>query len=446
MSFLIPRSLSGRIIALTLMAVILAQIVSFALVMQHRNRIVNTIIFSDVRTWVVAMARVLEETPEEGRTRVLEAASSHLHWFRLEPRPLLEDPPQNRRQAALTATLRQALGPQFPSVRTYFGHGPATEHPYAGQLVIEVAIELPDGDWLHFGRELVNPAFYWAVTALLTIIISGLLMAIVVVLVSRRIARPLDRLAAAAERLGRGEAVASLNEEGPEDIRRTTRAFNRMRQRLERFVADRTRMIAAIAHDLRTPLTAMRLRLELLPEDDNRRRMQSNLEDMMAMAEASLAFARGEAASEASRAIDLGALLDVVCEDYRALGYDVEFEAERRVVLNCRPGALKRALRNLIDNAVTYGTRATVTLTERGDEVCVCIDDYGAGIPAAELENVFDPFVRLDSARSSSGNGLGLSIARTIVHAHGGELELVNRAAGGLSARLQLPKTQLAGS
>jgi signal transduction histidine kinase len=216
-----------------------------------------------------------------------------------------------------------------------------------------------------------------------------------------------------------------------------------MRERLARFVADRTRMVAAIAHDLRTPITALRLRLEFLPDDDNTRSMAATLEDMARMSEASLTFMREEAATEATRNVDLSALVDALCEDYRASGAAVVFEPGARLALVCRPAAIRRALRNVIDNALTYGETAQLALFDDDQAVTIQVIDEGPGIAEDEMGRVFDPFVRLETSRSrdTGGTGLGLSIARSVVQGHGGEITLSNRPQGGLAVVIRLPRT-----
>jgi signal transduction histidine kinase len=248
-------------------------------------------------------------------------------------------------------------------------------------------------------------------------------------------------LAAAAERLGRGESVPALSESGPLDIRQATRAFNRMGARLQRFVQDSTRMLAAISHDLRTPITTLRLRAEFVDDEETRTKILETLEEMQRMTEATLAFAREEAAAEDTRTVDFAALVDSVCADLADLGQDVAFSGPERLPYACRPLSLKRALRNLIENAVAYGRRARVGLAAGEDALRVVIEDDGPGIPEADFERVFQPFVRLEESRSpeTGGIGLGMAIARSIVRGHSGEIELENRPEGGLRVTVRLP-------
>ncbi|MBC7799589.1 MAG: HAMP domain-containing protein, partial [Gemmatimonadaceae bacterium] len=254
--------------------------------------------------------------------------------------------------------------------------------------------------------------------------------------------RPLGRLAEAADRLGRGERVDSLPESGPEETRRTVRAFNLMHERLDRFVRDRMTMLAAMAHDLRTPITTLRLRAEFIDDEEMRTKTIATLDEMQAMAEATLAFAQVDAAGEPTRATDIAALVESVVEDLAAQALDVTLAGQAdRLVLPCRPLALRRALINVVENANRYGGAARVSVARDDRSVRICVDDRGPGIAEAELERVFEPFVRLEHSRNreTGGAGLGLAIARSVVRAHGGNLWLENRSEGGLRATIALP-------
>jgi len=226
---------------------------------------------------------------------------------------------------------------------------------------------------------------------------------------------------------------------GPSEVSNTTLAFNRMQDRLTRFVAERTHMLAALSHDLRSPLTAMRLRIEMLDETEDSVRLKSLVEEMQAMVEATLEFARGVARAEPEATVDLAALLANIVSD---MGGDrANLAQSQPMPVTIRPHALNRALRNLIDNAVRYGDVANVTLTQEPGMVIITIADSGPGLPKDQLEAVFEPFVRLEGSRNrdTGGVGLGLAIARTIVQAHGGTVLLRNRAGGGLDAIVRLP-------
>lgn len=312
-----------------------------------------------------------------------------------------------------------------------------------GDAGLTASVRVGPDVWLNAATYTRESRSAWGAVAAAVLGLTTIALLGAVLLVARRIAGPLRHLAEAAERLGRGEAVAELAIQGPQEVRRAAAAFNQMQGRIRRFVEDRTRMLAAISHDLRTPIATLRLRAEEIDDDEAREGILRPLEELSALAEATLAFAREEGAEEARKA-DLASLVESVASDLAELGRPVSFEDAPRIPLVCRASSLRRAVRNLIENAVAYGESAQVSLRldpERRGHVQIVVDDQGPGIPEAELDRVFEPFVRLESSRSrrTGGTGLGLSIARSIARAHGGDVLVANRPGGGLRATLSLP-------
>lgn len=303
-----------------------------------------------------------------------------------------------------------------------------------------LAVRLENGTWLNaaYAKSVQNSI--WNVQTAISLGITALVLSLIAAVIARSIARPMRRLAAAAELLGRGETVQPLPESGPNDIRQTAEAFNRMQARLQRFVEDRTRMLAAIGHDLRTPLTSLRLRAEYVSDPELQEKMLATIREIQTMTEAALAFAREESAVEPTRTVDLCALVESLCDDLAELGHDVTFVDGAKFSYRCRPDALRRAVRNLVENAVRYGERARVRLVRGADSVDIVIEDDGPGIPPGAIEQVFAPFFRLEHSRNreTGGVGLGLSIARTIARHHGGDIALSNQAKG-LRAVITLP-------
>jgi hypothetical protein len=266
----------------------------------------------------------------------------------------------------------------------------------------------------------------------------------------RRLTRPVRDLAQAAERLGRDVNATPLPEEGPSEVATAARAFNTMAGRIRRFVGDRTQMLAAIGHDLRTPITRLRLRAEFMEDEEQRRRMLADLDEMEAMITATLAFARDEAAAEPAVPLDLAALCRTVLDEAADARPDAAERVsyagpERLVVAQARPVALKRAVANLVSNALSYGGAARLRLQPPDGQghgpLRLTVEDDGPGIPPAQLEAVFQPFRRLEGSRNreTGGVGLGLPIARNILRAHGGDVVLRNRTNGGLLAEATLP-------
>ncbi|MBI2255549.1 MAG: HAMP domain-containing protein [Proteobacteria bacterium] len=257
------------------------------------------------------------------------------------------------------------------------------------------------------------------------------------------ISRPLRRLAGAAEQLGINMAGQPLAETGPQEVRSVTRAFNEMQRRLQRFVEDRTRMLAAISHDLRTPLSRLRLRAENLPSEAEKGKIVADLDLMDRMIAATLTFARDDVAGEKRVKLDLASLLQAVCDETIDAGGRASYHGPDYLAVEAAPLSLMRAITNVTENAIKYGGVADISLQETATVVEIRVCDAGPGIPAGELEHVFEPFYRLDPARSSnemSGSGLGLAIARHVFRAHGGDVELANAPNGGLVVQMTLPR------
>jgi signal transduction histidine kinase len=261
-----------------------------------------------------------------------------------------------------------------------------------------------------------------------------------------RMTAPLRVLSEAAERLGRDVNAAPLPEEGPTEVAQAAAAFNTMASRIRRFVADRTFLLTAIGHDLKTPITRLKLRAEWMEDDEQRRKMLADLDELESMVQATLAFGRDVAGSEPATKLDLPALLRTVMDEATDARPGANailcYEGPETLPILARPVALKRACANLVGNALAYGGSAKVLIKPPRDGlVLVHIDDEGPGIPLSEMDRVFEPFYRLETSRNreTGGTGLGLPITRNILRAHGGDVTLSNRAGGGLRATMTLP-------
>ncbi|MBL6458585.1 HAMP domain-containing protein [Belnapia sp. T6] len=314
--------------------------------------------------------------------------------------------------------------------------------------VFRASLRLPTGEWLNLRIELPPPRPWHSETFLIAFLAMTLAACLLILWAVRRLTRPVRTLAEAAERLGRDVNAPPMPETGPSEVATAARAFNTMAERIRRFVGDRTQMLAAIGHDLRTPITRLRLRAEFMDDDEQRRKMLADLEEMEAMVAATLAFARDDAAAEPTVPLDLAALcrtvLDEAADARPDLAAAIGYQGPEHLVVPARPVALKRALANLVGNALAYGGAARLALSPpeaAGRPVRLAIEDAGPGIPPEELEAVFQPFRRLEASRNreTGGTGLGLPIARNILRAHGGDVVLQNRAGGGLVALATLP-------
>lgn len=300
-------------------------------------------------------------------------------------------------------------------------------------------VRLPDGRWATVSppRSLLSP---WHTRILLSFLASLLLLSPLAWLIARRLTRPIRLFAEAAERLGSDPHAPPLAEAGPAEVRSAAAAFNDMQRKLRAYVEGRTQMVAAIAHDLRTPLTRLRFRAEQA-DPDIRDRMAADIEQMDGMIAQALAYVRGETVREERVRLDLGALAASVVHDLAEMGAPATVEAEPGVMGLAEPLNLRRAVGNLVENAVKFAGQARVRVLTQNGQALIRVEDDGPGMPEADLEAVFEPFRRAEPSRSreTGGAGLGLAVARGIARAHGGDVVLANRPEGGLVAVLSLP-------
>lgn len=309
-----------------------------------------------------------------------------------------------------------------------------------------IGMRFPDGEWLNV-RVALEPLRPWhSPTFLAAFVVMTLAAAVLTLWAVRRLTAPVRTLAAAAEALGRDVNAPPLPEAGPTELATAAIAFNTMATRIRRFVQDRTELLTAIGHDLRTPITRLKLRAEFIDDDDQRNKILADLEELEAMVSATLAFGRDARATEPVTPLDLAELLRTVLDDAGDARPDLldklQYEGPAHLTVQARSLSLKRALVNLVSNAVNYGGAARVTLKPPADGfVQVLVEDAGPGIPPTELDRVFEPFHRGEPSRNreTGGVGLGLPIARNILRAHGGDITLANRPSGGVRATVMLP-------
>ncbi len=468
-----PSSLAGQMVIVVLITLLSAQAISlWILSSAHRNVIYDASELQLIQR-TITLTRLLDETPEVYHSRMVKAASTAPATFWLASNSHIPEDVESRLDQRFIAKLSRELGEPYrgrvrawlsrygkphcmhpshrrnseewaknssrtcrnPSHRRFDSHSGKPAAPF-----VNFSIQLNDGQWLNLSARSPSIPPLVARQTGLFLLLSGLMLMLVIILMVRRITRPLGELTQSANRLGLGETVTAIEERGPKDIRQTIHAFNRMHERLQRFVADRTRMLAALSHDLRTPITTLRLRIELLEDSPEKERLLATLEEMQAMTEATLSFAREAAKQEDTRRVDINALTASICDDLEELGMPVTFHEGPDAVLPCRPVSLTRAIRNLIENAVKYGESAEVSLSQDNQGIRLTIIDKGPGIPEAMMEKVFEPFYRQESSRSrdTGGIGLGLAITRTIIHNHGGNIELKNLDPG-LQVTITLP-------
>ena len=453
----LPRSLFGQIVLALVAGILVAQLAGTWLLLDDRSRFGDRLRREYAAQRIAGIISVLDAAPAEERPRLVRALS-------VPPTRLTLDEPWQASGAELgpeasvflqrvSRELERPLPLQVLSIR----HVPRAERRpgrdterqdrhmrHDGPLVLLAVTQarLGDGTVVTFRHALPQPPSDWPLRLL------GLLalLAIVVALLSgwavRRLTRPLASLANAADGLARNLDQKPLDEKGPQEVARAARSFNAMQRSLKAYLETRAQALAGVSHDLRLPLTRLRLRLEQLPENDARAAMQRDIEEMDAMVGGTLDYLRAGADTEQAVKLNLVALLEGLAEDAEAAGAKVSLHGTA-APLTARPQALRRCLANLIDNARRYGGGAVdVTLVDNASSVEIRIEDRGAGIPAEERERVFEPYVRLEAsrARHTGGTGLGLAIARAVARAHGGEVALAGRAGGGTAAIVTLPR------
>ncbi len=463
-----PRRAGGQLALLLILVLLVAQFITIAILAGERQGALRSASLEHVLQRVADAYTLLDTTDTSRQERVLRALSSPTLQLSIDSAPYLPrgedsamtgrlagefEPPLTGMRAAMEADEEECLPDRYRNRKDDHDEEHDEDHDDEDEYheddddrhecppILTASLPLSSGQWLNARAQPPAPSWLWLKATLTSVGVTAALLVLTLLLAIRRILHPVNELSRAAQAFGRGEKI-EIPERGPEDIREVTRAFNQMQHQVSKAREDQSRLLAALAHDLRTPITSMRLRVEMLPEGDDRNRLLDSLLEMQQLAESTLEFIRGSV-TEHYRKYDLASLLDSLCGDLREIGLPVDLEDSPRCVLQGQPEAVRRALRNLIENAVNYGRHADVGLQSREQEAVVTITDQGPGIPEAEYERVFQPFYRLEQSRSrdTGGAGLGLAIARTLVRGLGGDIELGAGPHGkGLRVAVILPK------
>lgn len=456
-----PNSLAGRV-AVIIAGGLLALIVVVLTVDWHERYRHRTAYFiASTTERVMTVVEALEAgSPRERETLLRLLNTRHFRVRMLDERPVPLPLPWYL-PSGLEAEVRQQLAqlgdrpwtvgfsdphaedegrpPPFPAGPSRH-FGPDSHERDRHALII--AIGLRDGQWAEFHISGPRPRAPRGLGFTVWLGITVIIILVISVWAAHRMTKPLRQFAGAAEALGLDVRAPPLKEQGSREMRRATRAFNEMQGRIRRLVDDRTMMLAAISHDLKTALTRLRLRAEFIDDDEQQAKALADLDEMQSMLEATLSFARDDAAEEALTTLDLASMLQSLCTDHADSGHDVTYDGPDRLRLRGRPVALRRVFANLIDNAVRYGGSARVGATDDGNLVSITVADRGPGIPQDRREEVFRPFYRLEGSRNreTGGTGLGLAVARSIVHRHGGEIVLQDNGDSGLLVVVSLPR------
>ena len=440
---MVPKTLFTQMVVLLAAAVVVAKLGSWLAYVDEHAIAMQQMQLDETIARTASTIRLISAAPESLYEDALAAASNSKFGFWWDKEGIAAQASPTPEALAARDRLKALVGDGVRDVRVLIKRPngtAATAEDGSEEMKFMVSVLFPDGRWLNASTYRSPPPPLTGGPMSFSILTSVVMVALVAFFISCRISRPLKAISEAAERLGRGESVELDENKGPVEVRRAAAAFNAMGARLRRFIDDRTRMLAAVSHDLRTPITNLRLRVELLEEGETKQRMLDNVEELRLTAEAMLSFAREEGGEEA-RPVDLASLVGSVCDDMADLGAPVTFDGAPKLPIVCRPAAMRRVVRNLLENAVSYGAKARVGVAATGQEVRVTVEDDGPGIAPADRERVFEPFVRLEASRNrrTGGVGLGLPIARSIARGHGGDIVLENRPEGGLRAVVILP-------
>jgi signal transduction histidine kinase len=465
-----PQSLFGRLLAASVAAVLVAQAVALLLIAQERERFV---LQGSVREWtrrITEVTAVLAPMDAAARADAISELSAPRGRQprragpppgpdgpgpRSQPRGFVRLPLLSDFEQTLKEQVHGALGPDYgievaptpqpappaiPMPVPFYEVHELAAHQASAQRY-DVIVRFPAGDTVTFRVTRMPGGAPLPHNLFINLALVVLLLVIVLYVAARNITRPLTELARAADSVGRQLQPAQLQERGARELREAAHAFNTMQDRLHRYLDSRSRVLAAMSHDLKTPLTRLRLQVETLENPPMQERIGKELDEMESMVHEALSLFRGLDDGEPAVAVDIDGLLGQIAGEFTDMGDTVTVSGTALKPFVGKPQALKRCLTNLIANAIKFGSRAQVQV-EDGSALLIRIRDSGPGIPPAELERVFEPFYRLESSRNrdSGGTGLGLAIARDIAQAHGGTLTLANLPAGGLEALLTLPR------
>lgn len=456
---LIPSGILGRLTLMVILAIIASQLLSLWLFVDGLNREVRQSQVQETVGRAVTVARLLETPDDNGRAAILASARMVILKIGIEKTPVvsatdvdlrimlsdirknLDVVPDRDIRAQLLRSPPLSSGPPPEPSADFLSTSEQNLMPPPFPVTLSLSVELSDGEWLNIVAPLRPSGPFRPPSSLASLFLTFGCIVIALWIGLRWITEPLRSLARAADSLGRGEKLPTLPESGPREVRVLSAAFDQMQERLARLISDRTRMIGALGHDLRSPITALRVRAEMVDDDETRERMIASLDEMHHMVEATLSYARGVWMDAPIEQVDLAELLTDLAKEVSLTGPPVRVVHAAPTVLQLQPVSIRRALRNIFENAQRYGGGATVRLEHMDREVLITVSDTGTGIPEDALETVFEPFVRLEASRSreTGGAGLGLSIARGILRFHGGDVILSNRKEGGLDARIVLP-------
>lgn len=426
-----PRSLLTRLLIIVLVGLLLANALSLTLVMVERMRSARTVMLGNLEYDVATSVAILDRLPANERPAWLARLDRGNYRYILGP----GEPgaaPQDKRSQDAVRTLKETLSADYPLYFTTVA-GPVSH--------IQAHITLSDGAPLTIDLiPRMPPVASWLPVVL---ILQLLLLAACSWVAVRQVVRPFSQFTRAVDSLD-PSSHAAMSEQGPIEVQRAAHAFNAMQSRIQAYLRERGQILASISHDLQTPITRMKLRVEMAEQPVLRDKLLNDLDNMSRLVREGIAYARSsEILEEATVKMELNAWINTLASDYQDVGKNVQFQAsDERLPIVTRPQALRRVMTNLLDNALKFGDYAEIEIEPQAEQVVIHIKDGGPGIPDAELDAVLQPFYRIETSRNrdTGGTGLGLAIAAQLTAQLDGKLHLANRAEGGLEVSVTLPR------
>ncbi|PKF61477.1 two-component sensor histidine kinase [Psychromonas sp. psych-6C06] len=459
---LLPSSLVGQISLIMLLGVLLVLSVSLQLYSQDRQRALNFVSSDSTLERVSSLITILNNTPIALHKEIISASQGRGFYLSLDTKAVVLEQGEQTLSNKLKALNPDSTIEDVRIVTAQIKRPPRKNgkpHPHDERrlekkkkqrynIKLTGSVLLSEQHWLNFSSAIDEQVAHLPLKTVLWVVLFTLLILLLMAWTVKRALKPIETLAKVAKKVGSERDFKNINETGPSEVIPAIIAFNQMQENLASFIDDRSKMLAAISHDLRTPITSLRLRLEFIEPGEDQKRMLETVHQMEKMLKATLDFAKDDAHKEVKQELEVVSLLTTICDEYRDQGIDIQLSSADRLIVRLWPIAFRRVIENLINNSVAYGQNEdgkvciSIDVHLEAENLVIAISDTGQGVEESFFSEIIKPFVRLDKARDTedSSVGLGLAISHGIVHAHAGEMLFSNLASGGFRVQISLPR------